>query len=92
MPMPSGNAARTSWRDYPALFLEAWSVVLRGAAAGGFTGLVWLVIYLSDEVLRIVRLLEAHHALPADDAATIRQQADAALSRSALVAGDRSSA
>ena len=47
-------AARTSWRDYPALFLEAWSIVLRGAAAGAFTGLVWLVIYLSDEVLRIV--------------------------------------
>nr|MBP9047809.1 hypothetical protein [Tabrizicola sp.] len=45
-------AARTSWRDYPALFLEAWSIVLRGAAAGAFTGLVWLVIYLSDEVLR----------------------------------------
>ena len=47
-------AARTSWRDYPALFLEAWSIVLRGAAAAAFTGLVWLVIYLSDEVLRIV--------------------------------------
>ena len=47
-------AARSGWRDYPALFLEAWSVVLRFAAAGAFTGLVWLVIYLSDEVLRIV--------------------------------------
>jgi hypothetical protein len=47
-------AARSGWRDYPALFLEAWSVVLRGAAAAAFTGLVWLVIYLSDEVLRIV--------------------------------------
>lgn len=47
-------AATTGWRDYPALFLEAWSVALRYAAAGAFTGLVWLVIYLSDEVLRIV--------------------------------------
>jgi hypothetical protein len=47
-------AAKGSWRDYPALFLEAWSIVLRGAAAGAFTGLVWLVIYLSDEVLGIV--------------------------------------
>ncbi|NHB78491.1 DUF4153 domain-containing protein [Rhodobacter calidifons] len=47
-------AARSGWRDYPALFLEAWSVLLRLAAAGAFTGLVWLVIYLSDEVLRIV--------------------------------------
>ncbi|MES2916746.1 MAG: hypothetical protein V4753_16645 [Pseudomonadota bacterium] len=46
--------ARSGWRDYPALFLEAWSVALRYAAAGAFTGLVWLVIYLSDEVLRIV--------------------------------------
>jgi Domain of unknown function (DUF4153) len=47
-------AARGNWRDYPALFLEAWSIVLRGAAAGAFTGLVWLVIYLSDAVLKIV--------------------------------------
>lgn len=47
-------AARTGWRDYPALFLEAWSVVLRLAAAAAFTGLVWLVIYLSDAVLGIV--------------------------------------
>ena len=62
-------AARTSWRDYPALFLEAWSIVLRGAAAGAFTGLVWLVIYLSDEVLRIVGIdaisrLLAHEVVP----------------------------
>lgn len=61
--------ARSVWRDYPALFLEAWSVTLRFAAAGAFTGLVWLVIYLSDEVLRIVgidvirRLLE-HEVVP----------------------------
>ncbi|MFM7335773.1 MAG: hypothetical protein ACKO1H_15440 [Tabrizicola sp.] len=46
--------AKSGWRDYPALFLEAWSVVLRYAAAGAFTGLVWLVIFLSDEVLNIV--------------------------------------
>ncbi|MBN8632787.1 MAG: DUF4153 domain-containing protein [Rhodobacterales bacterium] len=62
-------AAKSGWRDYPALFLEAWSVVLRGSAAAAFTGLVWLVIYLSDEVLRIVgidvirRLLE-HEIVP----------------------------
>lgn len=46
--------ARSGWRDYPALFLEAWSFALRYAAAGAFTGLVWLVIFLSDQVLRIV--------------------------------------
>ncbi len=47
-------AAKAGWRDYAVLFLEAWSIVLRMAAAGAFTGLVWLVIYLSDEVLGIV--------------------------------------
>lgn len=57
-------AARSGWRDYPALFLEAWSIGLRFAAALTFTGVVWLVIILSNEVLGIVgidwieRLLE----------------------------------
>ena len=55
MPVPFLIAAATTgWRSYPDLFLQAWSVVLRYAAAGAFTGLVWLVIYLSDEILRIV--------------------------------------
>jgi Domain of unknown function (DUF4153) len=65
LPLPFLIAAtRTGWRDYPALFLEAWSIVLRTSAAGTFAGLVWLVIYLSDAVLGIVgidligRLLE----------------------------------
>ena len=44
----------SGWRDYPALFLQAWSVVLRFAAAGAFTGLFWLVIQLSDAVLSLV--------------------------------------
>lgn len=46
--------AGSGWRDYPALFLEAWSIGLRYAAAMGFTGLVWLVIILSNDVLGIV--------------------------------------
>jgi hypothetical protein len=45
---------RSRWNDYPVLFLEAWSIVMRLAAAGAFTGLVWLVIYLSDALLQIV--------------------------------------
>lgn len=45
---------RSRWNDYPVLFLEAWSAVLRLAAAGAFTGLVWLVIFLSDQLLQIV--------------------------------------
>jgi hypothetical protein len=62
--------AKSGWRDYPALFMEGWSVVLRFAAAGAFTGLVWVVIFLSDEMLRIVgieaigRLLQ-HEAVAA---------------------------
>ncbi|AZL58378.1 DUF4153 domain-containing protein [Tabrizicola piscis] len=46
--------ARNGWRDYPALFLEAWSIVVRYAAAWAFVGLLWLVIFLSDQVLLIV--------------------------------------
>lgn len=46
--------ARGNWRDYGALFLEAWSVVVRFAAAWAFVGLVWLVLFLSDQVLGIV--------------------------------------
>lgn len=45
---------RGNWRDYGALFLEAWSIVVRFAAAWAFAGLVWLVIFLSDQVLGIV--------------------------------------
>ena len=55
LPLPFLIArVRSHWNDYPVLFLEAWSIALRFAAAGAFTGLVWLVIFLSDELLRIV--------------------------------------
>ncbi len=55
LPLPFLIAGvRSRWTDYPVLFLEAWSIVLRVAAAGAFTGLVWLVIFLSDELLQIV--------------------------------------
>lgn len=55
LPLPFLIAqARGRWTDYPVLFLEAWSIVLRFAAAGAFTGLVWLVLYLSDALLQIV--------------------------------------
>jgi Domain of unknown function (DUF4153) len=47
-------SAGSGWRDYPTLFMEAWSVCLRYSAAAAFTGLIWLVIFLSDEVLKIV--------------------------------------
>jgi Domain of unknown function (DUF4153) len=42
------------WRDYPSLFMGAWALVVRYVVAWSFTGLVWLVMYLSDDVLSIV--------------------------------------
>lgn len=55
LPVPFLVAAgKGRWNDYPTLFLEAWSIALRLTASATFTGLVWLVIILSDEVLQIV--------------------------------------
>lgn len=49
-------AAGPGWRDYPALFAAAWTIVVRYAAAWIFVGVVWGVIYLSDMLLSIVGL------------------------------------
>lgn len=49
-------AAGPGWRDYPALFSAAWTIVVRYAAAWTFVGVVWAVIYLSDMLLSIVGL------------------------------------
>jgi hypothetical protein len=46
--------ARGAWRDYTALFAEAWAIVVRFIAALVFVGLVWGVVFLSDRVLQIV--------------------------------------
>lgn len=42
------------WRDYAALFQTAWTVLVRFAAAGLFTGLVWGVLFLSNALLELV--------------------------------------
>ncbi|MDR0809149.1 MAG: DUF4153 domain-containing protein [Gemmobacter sp.] len=47
-------AAGPGWRDYPTLFSEAWSIVIRYAAAGLFVGLVWLLLMLCDQFLSMV--------------------------------------
>ena len=47
-------AAGMGWRDYPSLFRESWSIVVRVTLALIFTGIVWLVIYLSQELLGLV--------------------------------------
>lgn len=55
LPVPFMIAAcRSGWRDYAALFLEAWSIVVRYVAAWAFAGLVWLVVFLSDQVMQMV--------------------------------------
>ncbi|GGH55720.1 DUF4153 domain-containing protein [Frigidibacter albus] len=41
-------------RDYPALFLAAWNIVVRYAAAWLFAGVVWAVVFLSDTLLSLV--------------------------------------
>lgn len=55
VPLPFLVAAQQShWRDYPLLFLEAWTIVVRYAAAWLFVGVVWAVIFLSDLLLSMV--------------------------------------
>ena len=57
VPLPFVVAAYgPGWRDYPALFSAAWTIVVRYAAAWVFVGVVWGVIYLSDTLLSIVGL------------------------------------
>lgn len=57
VPMPFWIAESLGkWRDYPLLFDEAWSIVVRYAIAWTFTGVVWAVIFLSNALLLIVGL------------------------------------
>ncbi len=42
------------WRHYGVLFDAAWTLVVRGAAAWLFVGVVWLVLLLSDQLLGLV--------------------------------------
>ena len=44
------------WRDYESLFDQAWSIVVRYAAAWLFVAVFWSVVYLSDALLQIVDL------------------------------------
>lgn len=49
-------ACGPGWRDYPTLFAESWMLVVRGATALVFTGLVWGLIWLADALLGLVGL------------------------------------
>lgn len=57
LPIPFILAFETApkgWRDYEALFDNAWSIFVRSATAWAFTGLFWLVVFLSDALLGLV--------------------------------------
>jgi hypothetical protein len=57
VPLPFFIAASgPGWRDYPELFLQSWTLVVRYAAAWLFVGVVWGVIWLSDALLSLVGL------------------------------------
>lgn len=54
-PFVIAQADRASgWRDYPSLFLESWGIVVRISVALIFTGIVWLVVALSQALLGLV--------------------------------------
>lgn len=44
----------TRWADYPALFTHAWNIVVRYGAAWLFLAVVWLLLYLSSQLLESV--------------------------------------
>ncbi len=44
------------WRCYPALFLHAWNIVVRFAAALLFVGLFWGVIMLANALFQLIGL------------------------------------
>jgi len=44
------------WLDYGALFSAAWGIVARYVMAGCFVGMVWLLLLLSDTLLRLVEI------------------------------------
>lgn len=57
VPLPFLIAADgPGWRDYPTLFTQAWTIVVRFAGAWLFVGVVWGVVFLSDTLLSIVGL------------------------------------
>ena len=59
LPLPYLIAAGTpgvGWRDYPTLFAQSWSIVVRYAAAWLFVGVIWAVVMLSDALFGLVGL------------------------------------
>ena len=54
LPLPYLIAgAGRGWLDYPTLFAQSWSIVVRIAAAWIFVAVIWILIYLSDALLTL---------------------------------------
>ena len=51
------------WRDYPRLFDTAWTIVVRYAAGWLFVGLFWVMLMLSDQLLRLVGIGLIHRMI-----------------------------
>jgi len=60
---------RNPFRDYPTLFEETWSLVVRVVAAAVFTGVFWIVLWLCDRVLSLVGITAFGELLAEDWAA-----------------------
>ena len=57
LPLPFLIAAGgPGWRDYPALFGQAWSLLVRSVGAWVFVGMLWLLIFLSNTLLQLVHV------------------------------------
>lgn len=56
------------WRDYASLFQTAWSVIVRFAAAAGFTAVFWGVLMLCDGLLDLVGITLINDLLEIDGA------------------------
>lgn len=46
--------AGPGWSDYRTLFSQSWGIVVRTGAAWLFVGVIWVVIFLSDALLKLV--------------------------------------
>ena len=69
VPFLMGWGQGQGWRAYPALFVNAWSIVVRYAAAWLFTGVVWGVLWLSALMLNLVGIGLLEQALTSEGVA-----------------------
>ena len=59
VPLPfliAGLSDNSRWNDYPALFDNAWNIVVRYGVSWVFVAIFWGVVFLSDQLLKIVGL------------------------------------